>query len=117
VQIGGIVWMGNNFPCDVIIMDTIQIKKFDGVVHTLIEVQHVPSMSRNLILLNTLDIKEYKYYAGDGVMKVTKGSLVVMKGDLKSANLYVLRGSSFSLKVVVAPDSELLKFGICVLSI
>jgi hypothetical protein len=39
------------------------------------------------------------------VLKVTKGSLVVMKGDLKSTNLYVLRGSSFSANTVVAPDS------------
>jgi len=59
-------------------------------VRTLKEVQHVPSMSRNLISLSTLDTKGYKYSAGDGVIKVTKGSLVVMKGDLKSANLYVL---------------------------
>jgi hypothetical protein len=38
------------------------------------------------------------------VLKVTIGSLVVMKGDLKYANLYVLRGSLFSTNVVVAPD-------------
>jgi hypothetical protein len=32
-----------------------------------------------------------------------------MKGDLKSTNLYVLRGSSFSANVVIAPDSETTK--------
>jgi hypothetical protein len=53
-------------------------------------VRHVPSMSRNLISLSTLDTKGYKYYAEDDVLKVIKGSLVVMKDDLKSANLYVL---------------------------
>jgi hypothetical protein len=61
-------------------------------------------MSRNLISLSTLDTKGYKYYAGYDVLKVTIGSLVVMKGDLKYANLYVLRGSLFSTNVVVAPD-------------
>jgi hypothetical protein len=34
---------------------------------------------------------------------------VVMKGDLKSANLYVLQGSSFSANVVVAPNSKTTK--------
>jgi hypothetical protein len=63
---------------------------FDGVVRTMTEVRHILSICINLILLSTLDTKGYKYYAGDGVLKVTKGSLVVMEGDLKSANLYVL---------------------------
>jgi hypothetical protein len=66
-------------------------------------------MSRNLISLSILDRKGYKYYAGDGVLKVTKGSLMIMKYDLNRANLYVLRGSSFSANVVVVPDSETIK--------
>ncbi|WVZ64637.1 hypothetical protein U9M48_014131 [Paspalum notatum var. saurae] len=33
----------------------------------------------------------YKYSAEGGVLKVSRGSLVVMKGDMKSANLYLLR--------------------------
>jgi hypothetical protein len=82
--------MGKNSPCEVVGMCTVQIKMFDGVVHTLIEVRHVPSMSKNLISLSTLDTKGYMYYARDDVLKLTKGSLVVMKGDLKSTNLYVL---------------------------
>jgi hypothetical protein len=63
---------------------------FDGVVRTLTKVQYVPSMSRNLISLSTLDMKGYKYTVGDGVMKVTKGSLVVIKDELKAEKLYVL---------------------------
>jgi hypothetical protein len=43
------------------------------------------------------------------MLKVITGSHVVMKGDLKSANLYVLRGSSFSANAIVAPDSETTK--------
>jgi hypothetical protein len=38
--------------------------------------------------LCTLDVKGYKYCAGDGVRKVTKGSLIVMKGDLKVIKVY-----------------------------
>jgi hypothetical protein len=73
---------------------------FDGIVHTLIEMRHVPNMSKNLISLSTLDVKGYKYCARDTVMKITKGSLMVMKGDLRAANLNVLRGSSFFCKCI-----------------
>jgi hypothetical protein len=38
VQNGGTIQMGNNSPCAVVGMGTGQIKMFDGVVHTLIEV-------------------------------------------------------------------------------
>jgi hypothetical protein len=52
--------MGDNSPCEVLGMGTVQIKMFDGVVCTMTEVQHVPSMSKNLISLSTLDTKRYK---------------------------------------------------------
>jgi hypothetical protein len=72
-------------------------------------VRHVPSMYRNLISLSTLDTKGYKYTAGDGILKVTKGSLVVIKGDLKAKNLYVLQGISSSANAVAASDPETTK--------
>jgi transposase InsO family protein len=62
--------------------------------HTLIDVRHVPTMFRNLISLNTLDNLWYKYFASGGVLKVSKGSLIVMKGVMKSANLYILSGDT-----------------------
>jgi hypothetical protein len=49
-------------------------------------------MSKNLISLSTLDAEGYKYSGSDGVLKVSKGSLVCLKSDLNSAKLYVLRG-------------------------
>jgi hypothetical protein len=58
-------------------------------------------MSTNLISLSTLDLKGYKYSASGGVLKVSKGSLIIMKGDMKSANLYVLRGDAITSAAVV----------------
>jgi transposase InsO family protein len=60
----------------------------------LTDVRHVPTMFRNLISLSTLDNLGYKYFASGGVLKVSKGSLVVMKGVMKSANLYILSGDT-----------------------
>ena len=62
----------------------------DGVVRTLDDVRHVSYLKRNLISLSTLDIKGYKYTSEGGVLKISKGALVVMKGHQKTAMLYVL---------------------------
>jgi 5'-3' exoribonuclease 2 len=51
-------------------------------------------MARNLISLSTLDNEVYKYRDGNKVLKVSKGSLIHMIGDMNSAKLYVLRGST-----------------------
>ena len=56
---------------------------FDGIVRTITDVRHVPGMKRNLLSCSTFDRKGYKYYGGDGVLKVSKGSLIVMKADLR----------------------------------
>jgi len=65
----------------------------DGVVRTLTEVRHVPDMSKNLISLTTLDLGGCQFVGGDGVLKVVKGALVVMKAHL-FGRLYVLQGST-----------------------
>lgn len=88
----GAVLMGNNVSCKIAGIGTVKIKMFDGVVRTLVDVRHVPDLKRNLISLSTLDSKGYKYTGEGGVLKVSKGALVVMKGHKRSANLYVLEG-------------------------
>ena len=65
---------------------------FDGVVRTLSDVRHVLNLKRNLISLSTLHVKRYKYTSEGGIVKVSKGALVMMKGPKRSVNLYVLQG-------------------------
>jgi len=93
----GSVRLGDDSPLDIVGIGSIQIKMHDGIVRTLIDVRHIPDMSKNLISLSTLDAKGYKYFSGDRVLKVSNGSLIMMKGELKSPNFYHLRGSTISL--------------------
>ena len=72
--------MGNDSTCIIIGMGTIKIKMSDGVVRTLEEVRHIPDMKNNLISLGTLDSKCYGYKSKNGIMKVSKGAMVVMTG-------------------------------------
>ena len=72
----------DNSPCKIEGIGSIQIKMFDGIIRTLTDVRYIPKMKRNLISVSALDAKGHKYSGGDSVLKVTKGSLIVMKGDL-----------------------------------
>ncbi|KAG8483701.1 hypothetical protein CXB51_023428 [Gossypium anomalum] len=98
----GVVLMGNNASCKIAGVGTIKVKMFDGVVRTLSDVRYVPELKRNLISLSTLDSKGYRYTAESGVLKISKGSLVVMKGQRKTAKLYVLQGSTVTGDAAVA---------------
>ncbi|KAG8473064.1 hypothetical protein CXB51_035003 [Gossypium anomalum] len=98
----GVVLMGNNALCKIEGVGTIKVKMFDGVVRTLTDVRHVPELKRNLILLSTLDSKGYRYAAESGVLKISKGSLVVIEGQRKIAKLYVLQGSIVTGDAAVA---------------
>ncbi|CAD6206844.1 unnamed protein product [Miscanthus lutarioriparius] len=92
MQKGDVVRMGDDNPCDIVGIGSVQIKTDDGMTRTLKNIRYIPGMSKNLISLSTLDAEGYKYSGSDGILKVSKGSLVCLKGDLNSAKLYVLRG-------------------------
>jgi hypothetical protein len=53
--------MGDNTACEVINYGSVQFRMHDGMIRTLTDVRHVPTMSKNLISLSTLDLKGYKY--------------------------------------------------------
>lgn len=85
--------MGNNKSCEVLGIGTVRIKRHDGIERVLQEVRYIPGLKRNLISLGTLDVKGFNYKAFGGVLRVTKGCLVVMKGIIESG-LYMLQGST-----------------------
>jgi hypothetical protein len=94
VQTGDFVRVGNDNQYNIVGIGSVQIKTHDGMTRTLTGVKHIPSMVRNLISLSTMDCDGYKYKGGDKRLKVSSGSLIVMIGDMNSAKLYVLRGST-----------------------
>ena len=83
----GMVQMGNDATCLVIEIGIMKIKMFDGIVRVLCNVRHVPDLRKNLISLGVLDDLGYSYSSKSGIMKITKGALMVMKGQ-KVRTLY-----------------------------
>ncbi len=74
------VIMGNDATCLVIEIGTVKIKMFDGVVRVLEDVRHISDLRMNLISLGVLNDLGYCYSSKGGVMKISKGTLLVMKG-------------------------------------
>ena len=80
---GGMIQMGNEATCPIIGIGTVRIKMFDGVVGVISNVKHVPHTMKILISLGVLDDLGYSYSSKGGIMKITKGALIVMKGKKK----------------------------------
>ncbi|RZB99644.1 Callose synthase 7 isoform B [Glycine soja] len=61
--------------------------------HQHSENRHVPELKKNLISIGIMDGKGFKCNTENGVMKIQKGSTMVMKG-IKRGNLYILQGTT-----------------------
>jgi len=68
---------------------TVHTKMFDGIVQELKEVRYVPQLKRNLISIGALKMLGLVISIRDDVFKMTKSSVVVMKGIHRN-NLYYL---------------------------
>jgi hypothetical protein len=111
--------VGNENQCNIVGIGSVQIKTHDGMTCTLTGVKHIPSMARNLISLGILDCDGYKYKGGDKHLKVSSGSLIVMIGDMNSANYMSLEVALclVLLLLLVLMILVRLTFGISVLDI
>jgi len=52
----------------------------NGIVRELKEVRYIPQLKRNLIFIGALKTLGLVVSIREGVLKMTKGSMVVMKG-------------------------------------
>ncbi len=98
------MFLGNDRTLFVEGIGNIKLRMFDGIVRT-IECWHVPRLKMNLISLETLDSHGFRYHAKNGVLKVCKGSMVLMKSSLVSG-LYFLQGSIVLGEAAVASSSN-----------
>jgi len=97
--------MGDNHPCNIEGMGTVRIKMDDEIVRELKEVRYAPQLKRNLISVGTLEALGLVVSIRDGVLKMTKGSMVVMKG-VRRNNLYYLKGSMVTGQVETSSSSD-----------
>ncbi|TYK04255.1 Retrovirus-related Pol polyprotein from transposon TNT 1-94 [Cucumis melo var. makuwa] len=87
----GKVLLGDNGTCDVKGTGLVQIESHYRMIRMLTNVSYVSK--RNLISLGKLDRSGYTIKFENGIMKVTKGSLVKLRGTLRNS-LYVLEDTA-----------------------
>jgi hypothetical protein len=71
---GGSVLIGKNVSCKTVVVGSIRINIFDGIVRMLTNGRHIPELKKSLISLGVLDSKGYKFAGQGGALKVFKGS-------------------------------------------
>lgn len=82
---GGLVLIGNNSPCKVTGVSTVQIRMQNGIIRTLLDVRHMPDVNKNLISLGNLDFKGGTIVIKSINIKVSRGALVLMRGGKLSS--------------------------------
>ncbi|KAH9647728.1 hypothetical protein KPL70_025300 [Citrus sinensis] len=103
----GSVYMGDDHALEIAGIGTIKIKMFDGTIRTIEEVRHVNGLKKNLLSLGQMDSHGYKTHVENGIMKIVKGELVLMKAEKIGANLFMLKGETLQeVDAYVASNGE-----------
>jgi len=102
---GCVVIMENDVECRMIVIGTVQIKIFDSMIRDLTDVRYVPQMKKNIFLVGDVESKGLKVILENGSLKVTKGSIVMMKGVM-DRNLYYLKDSTVISALTASVDSD-----------
>ncbi|KAL2472246.1 Retrovirus-related Pol polyprotein from transposon TNT 1-94 [Abeliophyllum distichum] len=81
---------GNNYHKKVVeVLGNIAIRMHNGMVRIIHNVRYVPKLKRNLIFLGVLEDDRYWFKSKGSVLKIIKGSMVVMKGPKKNGMYYL----------------------------
>ena len=72
--------MDDDHPCNIEGIGTVHVKMDDEIVRELKEVRYAPQLKMNLISVGALEALGLVISIRDGVIKMIKGSMVVMKG-------------------------------------
>ena len=90
----GSVLMGNDASCKVVGIGNIRTKMFDDFIRILCDVKHVPDIRNNLILWGALDSGKFSFKSESEIIKVSKGVMIVMKGQKLAMTIYRLLGTT-----------------------
>ena len=84
--------MGDDHTCRMDGIVTILIKMFDEMVRVLKNVRYI-SQLKNLIFIRALEAHGLKGTLEDGILKMLKSSMIVLK-SIRWINLYYLKDSN-----------------------
>jgi len=89
---GSLMSIGDDHTCQLVGKDIIRIIMYDETLRELKEVRYIPSMTKNIISVGALEAEGLRGTLGEGVLKMSSGSLVILK-SIRCNNLYYLMSS------------------------
>ena len=72
--------MGDDHIYRLVGKGTIRIKMYDETMRELKDVRYISHMTKNLISVGALKAEGLRETLGEGVLKMSSGSLIVLKG-------------------------------------
>jgi len=91
--------MGDDHLCNMKEVGTTLIKMFNEMVKEFEEVRYVPQLKKS-ISVGALEVFNLEISGRDDVLKMLRGSMVVMKDD-RHNNLYYLKGNTAAGQVTI----------------
>jgi hypothetical protein len=91
--------LGDDAPCKIVGMGKVQIKQKNGNQWLLKEVRHVPDLRKNLISTGQLTSEGCVSIFTDNAWMVTKGSLVIEKGEKLGTLDLCIGNSDYSISL------------------
>lgn len=85
-------------------MGNVTLRLSDGIEKVLKQVKHVPNLKRNLISLKELVKEGYALKGCDGDIKITKGSMVYFRGNIKNV-IHLLKGE-LKMPIMIVDDVQ-----------
>ncbi|RVW62457.1 Retrovirus-related Pol polyprotein from transposon TNT 1-94 [Vitis vinifera] len=101
----GSVRMGNDGSAKAIGMGDLRLETSNGTMLTLKNVKHIPDIRMNLISTGKLDDEGFCNTFRDSQWKLTRGSMVIAKGN-KSSSLYLMQARVIDSSINVVDDDS-----------
>jgi len=81
--------MGDDHTCQLVVKNIVRIRMYDATLRELKEVRYIPNMTKNTISVGALEVEGLRGTLKEGVLKMSSGSLVVLK-SIRCNNLYYM---------------------------
>ena len=90
---GGLMSMEDDHACWLVGKEPVRIRMYNGTLRELKEVRYIPTIMQNVISVGVLEAEGLRGTLGEGVLKTSSSSLVILK-DIRGNNMYYLMGSA-----------------------
>ena len=86
----GSMFMENDHALNIIAIDAIKLKMYDGLIHTILKVWYVKGLKKYILSMGQFDSLGCKIHLKNDIIKIFWKALMVLKAGKIGANLFLL---------------------------